>query len=254
MAGSRALVVYRPPRPPAHPLILDPPLPPPPRQAPGRGFALFGTAVLAGALLLYASRPGLEPPRAFEEVAERAADAQPVVRKPESNARAEDRPRSTAKPLDRISADVSPPAAEPAPPAPIATARPEPPPTARQVPEPAKAPVRQAAIQPHLGTPPQAAPDSRDRQSRIGACARVKSTGATVVCLDPFLTSFDRTASAEYQKALSTAPPAVRSALAESHNRFVKSRDQCQTRACATAVYVNRMREIREIAAGAAPR
>ena len=71
-----------------------------------------------------------------------------------------------------------------------------------------------------------------------------------MVCADPGLASLDRSMAAEYSRAMGQVSPAQQGLLRQTRDRFLAYRDNCPNAACIAGAYNDRVREIRDIAAG----
>jgi len=81
-------------------------------------------------------------------------------------------------------------------------------------------------------------------------CGRVSSRVLTMVCSDPGLAAQDRAMSSAFYAALANGDGRTRSALRQSRDRFLSSRNRCATPACVSQAYADRVDEINAIAAG----
>lgn len=137
---------------------------------------------------------------------------------------------------------------------PMAEAEPAPPalgnPDAQPAPAPAPSPVetRRAA-------PGQAAPEPvRERPQRAATpsfnCRYARSRSERLVCGSDRLAALDREMSSQFYSALDRGDGRVRADLRRTRDRFLRDRDRCGDAACVEQAYIDRMEEIRAIAAG----
>lgn len=98
-------------------------------------------------------------------------------------------------------------------------------------------------LAPIEGPPSAAARPSYD-------CASARSPSERMVCADPGLADLDRAMAAEYARAMAQVPPPQQALLRQTRDRFLAYRDTCPNAACVGAAYNDRIREIRDIAAG----
>jgi uncharacterized protein YecT (DUF1311 family) len=114
----------------------------------------------------------------------------------------------------------------------------------------APAPIPPAATAVPPLAPPQPAPAQRPSFS----CVNLKNKVEAEVCSDAGLATLDRNMAAQYSRALDSASPEQREQLRRTGDRFLRYRDRCPNRQCIGDAYVGRMREIRDIIEGQAPR
>lgn len=81
-------------------------------------------------------------------------------------------------------------------------------------------------------------------------CAKARSQSERMVCADPRLAGLDRAMAAEYVRAVRSVAPAQQTLLRQTRDRFLVYRDNCPNSACIAGAYSDRIREIRDIAAG----
>lgn len=104
-------------------------------------------------------------------------------------------------------------------------------------------PLAPAAVPPAQPPPAATARPSYD-------CTRARSQSERMVCADPGLASLDRAMAGEYLRAMAQASPQQQSLLRQTRDRFLTYRDNCLSAACVGGAYTDRIREIRDIAAG----
>ena len=139
---------------------------------------------------------------------------------------------------DRIVAELAGLTVSAAPPAPVA------PPMV--VPEAQPVDPLAPVAEPVPPAPPRPQPAARPSFD----CSRARTSGERMVCADPGLASLDRTMAGEYARAMASASPSQQGLLRQTRDRFLAYRDRCPNAACVAGAYNDRMREIRDIAAG----
>lgn len=134
-------------------------------------------------------------------------------------------------------------AAEPqaAPPVAERPAPPPPPPPPPSVARPAPAPTRTAAA-------PAPAPQRASTAPSFN-CRVARSRSERLVCSSDRLASLDRQMSSQFYSALSRGNERQRADLRRSRDRFLAYRERCGDESCVAQAYLDRMDEIRDIAA-----
>lgn len=104
-----------------------------------------------------------------------------------------------------------------------------------------------APIDPGVSPPtPPTLPGSRPSFD----CGRARTPSERMICSDPGLAALDRNMAAEYARAMGSVSPTQQAQLRQSRDRFLAYRDTCPNPACVAGAYNDRVREIRDIAAG----
>lgn len=139
------------------------------------------------------------------------------------------------------SARREPPPAEPAPvvtaerePLPAPGSEPAPEPRPRPEPKPDRAPTPEPRARPAAAKP-------------SFNCAYARTRSEKMVCASPVLAAQDRRMSSLFYSALADADGEQRRVLRRSRDRFLAFRERCDTQACVSQAYDDRMDEIRDI-------
>jgi hypothetical protein len=120
-------------------------------------------------------------------------------------------------------------------------------------PAPAPAPSR-APVEARRESPVQAAPEPvREPARRAVApsfnCRYARSHSERLVCGSNRLAALDREMSSQFYSALDRGDRQVRADLRRTRDRFLRNRDRCGDAVCVEQAYIDRMAEIRAIAA-----
>ena len=107
---------------------------------------------------------------------------------------------------------------------------------------------KQPAADPDAGA--SAVPADQSRASFN--CRLARTRGEIAVCSNGELAALDRDLAALTSQALKRADAAKRAQLARTRVRFLARRDACTSDLCTSALYLDRMREVRAIAGGSA--
>lgn len=215
-------------------------------------FAAGAITVLALAALLFlrapwqSSQPPFGLPWTGDDLAALEPGPPPATLEPQSPLRrsATTPPASNGSPAAQLPLPppmarvASRPAPEPPPPAAHTTVNPAPA-------KPAAAPAARTTAAP---PPPRVAAQPAPSPPRPSfSCRFARTRGEIAVCRNGNLANLDRQQAILYSQSWALADAAKRTRLLRSHRKFVARRDRCRSDACASGVYLARLREVSSI-------
>lgn len=153
------------------------------------------------------------------------------------------RPRAEATTVAQAETAAPAPASESVQPVPAEEAEPAPPPP------PTRAPVEARRAPPVQAAPEPAREPARRAVAPSFNCRYARSRSERMVCGSDRLAALDREMSSQFYSALDRGDGQARAELRRTRDRFLRNRDRCDDAACVEQAYIDRMAEIRAIAA-----